>query len=169
MQQPAPVPLGGYVIIGLIVIVILFFRMRGMRRKRPLKLGTLWIVPALFALITALNFYQFPPSWADAPWLAIALALGGALGWQRGKLMHIWTEPNGELMMQGSPWAILFLVALIALRALLRGGLEMEKEAWAITPALINNAFVVFALGLFGVMRAEMWVRARGLKQNAID
>ena len=166
MQQPASAPFGAYVIIGLIVVVILFFRLRGMRRKRPLRLGTLWVVPALFAAIAALNFWQFPPSWGDAPWLAVALALGGALGWQRGRLMHIWAEPDGELMMQGSPWAILFLVALILVRVLLRSGLELEKEAWAISPALINNAFVVFALGLFGVMRAEMWVRAVKLKRE---
>jgi hypothetical protein len=42
----------------------------------------------------------------------------------------------------------------------LRGGLELEAQSWAISPTLINDGFVIFALGLFGVMRAEMALRA---------
>lgn len=167
MQQPGQTPVSAYVIMGLLILVVLVFRMRGMRRKQPLDLGRIWIIPLVFLAVAAVNFWQFPPTWADAPWLALALLLGGALGWQRGRLMHIWKEPDGQLMMQGSPWAILFLVALIAMRAALRSGLEMEREAWAISPALINDAFIVFALGLFGVMRVEMWVRANRLKNGA--
>jgi hypothetical protein len=166
MQQSAEMPVQGYVLIGLIVLVVLFFRIRGMSRKRPLNVNTLWVIPAVFVGIAALNFYQYPPTWADAPWLAVAFLLGAALGWQRGRLMKIWAEPDGQLMMQGTPWAILFLVALIALRAALRSGLEMEAEEWAISPALINDGFIVFALGLFGVMRVEMWVRAVRLRRE---
>ena len=49
---------------------------------------------------------------------------------------------------------------------MLRGGLEMEADAWVISPALINDAFVVFALGLFGVMWVEMWLRAKRLRNE---
>jgi hypothetical protein len=35
-----------------------------------------------------------------------------------------------------------------------------------ISPALINDAFVVFALGLFGVMWVEMWLRAKRLRNE---
>ena len=34
------------------------------------------------------------------------------------------------------------------------------------TPALINDAFVMFAVGLFATQRAEMALRARRLKQQ---
>jgi hypothetical protein len=61
---------------------------------------------------------------------------------------------------------LLFLVALILLRVGLRSGLEMEAEAWAVSPALINDGFILFALGLFGVMRVEMALRATRLGRD---
>jgi hypothetical protein len=36
----------------------------------------------------------------------------------------------------------------------------------AITPALINDTFVVFAVGLFGVQRLEMALRSQRLMQQ---
>jgi hypothetical protein len=58
-----------------------------------------------------------------------------------------------------------FLVVLIVLRSVVRAGLAMEAGG-AITPALINDTFVVFALGLFGVQRIEMALRAQRLLQE---
>ena len=166
-MQPAQPSLVSYLIPALVILVVLYFRMRRMSAKRALRLETLWIVPAIFVAVTALNFVEFPPQPGDWPWLAVSLLLGAALGWQRGKLMKIWVEPeDGRLMMQGTPWALLFLVALILIRMVLRGGLELEAKSWAIGPALINDGFVVFALGLFGVMRAEMALRAVRLRKE---
>lgn len=160
----------GYAVAAVLIVVVLYFRLRRMGRARPLRIGTLWIVPAIFVVVTALNFVQFPPQPGDWPWLVISLFLGSALGWQRGKLMKIWVEPDtGRLMLQGTPWAVIFLVALILIRMLLRGGLEMEARTWAIGPALINDGFVIFALGLFGVMRAEMALRAQRLRKVHAD
>jgi hypothetical protein len=134
--------------------------------KRPFKLTTLWIMPAVFVGIAALSLVEFPPQHTDWLWLGLALVLGAALGWQRGRLMKIWIEPEtGELVTQGSGWAVLFLVALIVLRSVLRAGLQYEASAGAVTPALINNVFVAFAVGLFATQRAEMAVRASRLKQ----
>ena len=142
MQQTGQVPPLAYIIVGVLVLGMLYFRARRMARARPLNLGSLWLIPLVF----------------------VALFLGGLLGWQRGRLMKIWVEPaDGQLMVQGSPWAMIFLVAIILLRMGLRSGLEMEAQSWAISPALINNGFVLFALGLFGVMRAEMALRAKRL------
>lgn len=144
----------------------LFLRLRRMAAKRPLNPGTLWIVPAIFVGIAALNFAEYPPHGLDWLWIGIALLLGAGLGWQRGRLMKIWVEPeSGTLMSQGSGWAIVFLVVLIALRTLLRTGLAMEAGG-AITPALINDTFVIFAVGLFATQRAEMALRAQRLKQQ---
>jgi membrane protein CcdC involved in cytochrome C biogenesis len=145
------------VVIGIILVV----RMRRMTSQRPLKLATLWIIPALFLVIAGLTLWQFPPRGLDWLWLTVSLALGVVLGWQRGRLMKIWVEPeSGKLMTQGSGWAIIFLVVLIVLRVALRTGLVMEADASGISPAMINGLFVVFALGLFGTQRAEMALRA---------
>lgn len=164
MQQTGHLPPLAYIIAGVVVLGMLYFRARRMARKRPLNLGSLWVIPLVFVAITGFTLFETPPAIGDLPWLVVALALGGLLGWQRGRLMKIWVEPtDGQLMIQGSPWALIFLVAIILLRMGLRSGLQMEAQNWALSPALINNAFVVFALGLFGVMRAEMALRAKKL------
>ena len=161
-MQPAPAPNAiVYAVIVVVILAMLFFRGRRMAMRRPLKLGTLWVVPAIFLAVTALNFVQFPPHAADWPWLAAAILLGALLGWQRGRLMDISVEPgSGQLMVQGSRWAILFLAALILIRMAVRGGLNLEAQAGVISPALINDGFVIFALGLFGTQCAEMGLRA---------
>jgi membrane protein CcdC involved in cytochrome C biogenesis len=164
MQSPPPSNIYSIVIPLLVIGVVLFFRVRRMSVKRPLKLGTLWIVPAIFFVIGALTLAQFPPHGMDSAWLAVALLLGVALGWQRGRLMKIWVDPeSGGLMTQGSGWALVFLVVLLALRMLLREGLVMEANAGAIDMGLINGLFVIFGFGLFGTQRAEMALRAMRL------
>ena len=164
-MQPAPPNLFAIVIPLIVVVFILVLRGRRMIVKRPLKLATLWIVPAIFAGITALSLAEFPPRGGEWAWLAGALVLGVVLGWQRGRLMKIWIDQDsGELVTQGSGWAVAFLVVLIVLRTMLRTGMQFEASAGAITPALINNVFVVFALGLFATQRGEMALRARRLK-----
>jgi hypothetical protein len=154
------------VVMVAVICLGLLFRMRRMAVARPLRPGTLWVIPALFVGIAALNFFQFPPHGLDWAWIGLALVLGAAAGWQRGRLTKIWIEPeNHTLMSQGSGWAIVFLVVLIVLRSLIRAGLGMEMGG-AITPALVNDTFVVFAVGLFGVQRLEMALRAQRLMRE---
>jgi hypothetical protein len=161
--MPKDVP--GILIAGAVLVLVLALRMSRMRRVQELSPERLWVVPALFAIVVATTLGEYPPRGA-AEWaaLAVAMAVGAALGWQRGRLMKIWRDPaTGRLMSQGSGWAILFLVALIVLRAGLRAGLAYEAKAWAIDMGIVNGAFAVFALGLFGVQRLEMYIRARRL------
>ena len=162
--QPSPII---YLVAIIFVLAMFLFRGRRMIARRPLKPGTLWIVPAVFLAVTALNFYQFPPHAADWPWLIAVMLVGAALGWQRGRLMDITVDSeSGELMVQGSRWAVIFLAALILIRMAVRGGLNLEAQAGVISPALINDGFVIFALGLFGTQRAEMALRAARLAKT---
>ena len=166
MQSPPPHNLYSLLVSALVIGVVLFLRMRRMSVKRPFNLGTLWIVPAVFLAITVLTVAQFPPHGMDWAWFALSLLLGAALGWQRGRMMKLWVDPeSGHLMTRGSGWAMIFLVALIVLRMALREGLTMEAQAGAFDAGLINGVFTVFALGLFGTQRAEMALRARRLMQ----
>lgn len=170
MQSPPPSSLYSILISALVIGVVLFFRARRMSVKRPLNLGTLWIVPVVFVAIGAITLAQFPPHGTDWLWLGLALVLGVALGWQRGRLMKIWVEPeSGRLMTQGSGWALVFLVVLIVLRMVLRTGLTMEARTGAVSPALINSTFVFFAIGLFGTQRGEMALRALRLRKAHVD
>jgi hypothetical protein len=154
----------------LLIGVVLFFRMRKMAAKRPLNPGRLWIMPAIFTGVAALTLSEQPLHGIEWLWAVVAFALGVVAGWQRGRLMKIWVDPETDtLMSQGSGWAIAFLVALIALRTLLRTGLQYEASTWAISPALIGNAFVIFAVGLFGTQRSEMFVRASRLRKAHVE
>lgn len=90
--------------------------------------------------------------------MAVALALGGVLGWRRGALMRITIDPEThELNQQASPAAMLFILVLI----IIRQGLRMEASTMGFNVAFITDLLVVFALGLFSATRLEMFLRAR--------
>ena len=78
----------------LVVLVVLGLRMRRMSRERPLKIEQMWIIPALYLGVAGFMFWRFPP--AGLMWVAVlvALGVGAALGWQRGRLMHIAVNPQ---------------------------------------------------------------------------
>ena len=153
-------PWFGYAITILILCVVLALRLRGMRRVRPLRLETLWIVPIVYLGVTAYILHQFPPEGRQWLWLAAALVLGAALGWRRGALMRITVDPETHaLNQQASPAALLFLLVLI----LIRQGMRYEGPAMGVNVAALTDLLVVFALGLFTATRIEMFLRARRL------
>lgn len=151
------------VTIGIIVIVIAL-RLRKAGQMRPLKLGNLWVVPALYLAVTVMMFAQLPPT----GWVAIAsvigLAVGAAVGWQRGKMMHIHVDPETHALNQkASPAAMLFLVALIVIRMLGKGLLGAE----GVSTAMLTDPLIAFALGMFTLQRVEMYLRAKRLLEEA--
>jgi membrane protein CcdC involved in cytochrome C biogenesis len=155
----------GYAITIGFVVLVLFLRMRRMGQMRPLKLGTLWVVPAVYLVVAALMFVQLPPR----GWVAIAslagLALGAAVGWQRGKMMHIHVDPQTQALNQkASPAAMLFLIALVVVRAAARGVLGAEG---GVSPAMLTDPLIAFALGMFTLQRIEMYLRAKRLLEEA--
>lgn len=148
-----------------IVVVIMALRMRSMGRMRPLKLNSLWIVPAIYAAVAALMFYQLPPTGTVAIASAAALAIGAAVGWQRGKMMHIHVDPETHALNQkASPAAMIFLIALIIVRSGARSILGQESN---ISPAMLTDPLIAFALGMFTVTRLEMYLRAKRLLEEA--
>ena len=159
--HPAPHGALSYAVPMAIFVVILALRMRRMGRMRPLKLETLWIVPAVYAAVAALMFWQLPP----IGWVAIAsvagLLIGAAVGWQRGKMMHIHVDPETHSLNQkASPAAMLFLIALIVVRA---GARTMLGETGTVSPAMLTDPLIAFALGMFTLTRVEMYLRAKRL------
>lgn len=152
------------VTIGIIVIVMAL-RTRGMSKTKRLKLGGLWIVPALYLAIAALMFAQLPPT----GWVAIAcvvgLLIGAAVGWQRGKLMQIHVDPETHALNQkASPAAMIFLVVLIVVRMAAKGILGEEA---GVSPAMLTDPLIAFALGMFTLTRLEMYLRAKRLLEEA--
>ena len=155
--QPGSWP--SYVIPLIVIAVVMVLRIRRMSRAQPLRLERLWLVPALYFVIVVALFVQAPPpgagGWASA---AVALIAGGFLGWQRGKMMRIQIDPDTHALSQRSSAAgVVFLVALLAVRYAVRDlGGTMHLNV-----ALMTDTLAALALGMFGVQRLEMFIRAR--------
>lgn len=154
----------------LILLPVLYLRLRGMTRAQPLKLGRLWIQPAIIIAVTALALLAPPPGQhvvrhlvlQDWTWLALAAAIGAVGGWYWGRTMGIEVHPeDGTLMVKGGQAAILVLVMLILLRLGLRAGLAVEARAWHLDALLLSDASIVFTAALFTVRSLEMYIRAR--------
>ena len=148
-----------------IIVVVMAMRMRRAGQMRPLKLGSLWIVPVLYLAVAAIMFAQLPPTGWVAIASAAALLIGAAVGWQRGKMMHIHVDPETYALNQkASPAAMLFLVGLIVVRMLARAIIGTEG---AVSPAMLTDPLIAFALGMFTLQRVEMYVRAKRLIEEA--
>lgn len=151
-----------------IVALVVGLRLTRARKTRPLKLEWLWIMPLWLTAAAGFLLWQMPPRGLE--WLALGLALlaGAALGWQRGRMMTITVDPETHaLNQQASPAALIFLLVLIAARMILRQGLSAEAATLHLSAAFVTDLFVVFAVGLLGVTRLEMFIRARRLLDEA--
>lgn len=147
-----------YLVTVLVLGLVMFLRLRRMRAVQPLRPGRLWLVPALYAIVTAALLMQAPPTGAQWLWLAIALAIGLGIGWWRGTAMRITVDPvHGTLNQQGSPAAMLILLALV----LVRQGMQAGAGELGFKAAFVTDLLTVLALGLFAATRAEMFLRAR--------
>lgn len=165
IQTSQPGGLWQYLIPAAIFVLVFGLRMRRMSKERPLRLETLWIVPAIYLALVAATFVATPPrplGWAIA---AAGLAAGAALGWQRGRAMRITVDPaTHRLNHRASPLAMLILVALVVVRMVMREeGARLHLDA-----VLVTDTLLAFALGLFAATRAEMYLRGRRLLDQAM-
>lgn len=154
----------GYAVTFAIILMLFGLRMRRMGKMRPLKLETLWIVPAIYVVITVLMFIQLPPAGPVAIATAGGLIGGAAVGWKRGTMMRIHVDPQTHALNQkASPAAMMFLIALVAIRSLGRGVLGAE----GVSPAMLTDPLITFALGMLSLTRVEMYLRGRRLLEEA--
>jgi hypothetical protein len=156
-----------YVIPIVIVAVVMALRWRRMSRMQRLRLETLWILPAIYLLIVALTFAAQPPSTAGWAWSALALIVGAAIGWYRGRMMRIVVDPETHaLSQQASPAAFLLLIVLVVARSATRqefGGGDGASHG----ATLATDVAMAFALGLIGTTRVEMLLRGRRVLREA--
>ncbi|MDP1631612.1 MAG: DUF1453 family protein [Caulobacter sp.] len=151
-----------------ILIVVMGFRLAGAGKAKPLKLEFMWILPVWLVAITTLLLWQMPPRGLEWLWLSVAFAAGAALGWQRGRMMQITIDPQTHALNQlTSRAALIFLLALVVVRLGLRSVLTEEAAALHLSAAFLTDVFVVFAVGMLGVTRLEMFLRARKLLADA--
>lgn len=151
-----------------IFLVVIGLRLRSMAKPQPLRSTRLWIVPAILVLLGVMTFVANPPSPAGLGICAVALVIGCAIGWHRGKLIKVWRdEATGQMMQQASPAAMILLLAIIAIRYALRAyfganpgtGGHMDPRT-----LLVTDALLAFAIGLIAVTRLELAMRTRSLR-----
>lgn len=152
----------------LIIGGIMLWRLRQVGRARRLRLETLWIVPAIYGCVAAVILWNLPPHGLAWLWCALALLAGGAIGWTRGRMMAISVDPQTHSLNQTtSPAAMLFIVALVALRAASRSlALSYGGQGHGAV-MLVTDILVAFALGVLTMQRLEMFLRARRLLAQA--
>lgn len=159
----------------LIVAAVLALRLRAMGKTRALRIDRLWIVPALYALMAAALFTALPPHGIGWLYCALALLAGLAIGWQRGRLMHIAVDPaSGALVQKMSPAALLLIVGLVGLRFGLRaiiGGPTAGgggASGAGMQAMLLADVLIAMALGFLSAQRLEMYLRAKRLLAEAM-
>jgi hypothetical protein len=160
-----------YLLPLLIIVPILLLRARRMSRPQPLKLGLLWVRPAILVVLCVVALTVRQPGvpvrhFAAQDWAALAAAalLGVIAGWYSARSMNIEVHPeNGTLMVKGGPLALLIMLGLLLARMALRAGTRLEAQAWHLDVVLIFDALIVFTVALFVARAAEMFIRARAL------
>ena len=149
-----------------IVGLIMWRRISRMNKVMPLKLERMWIVPVL--LIVALVSLTLAPGQAPVGlgwiWAITALVLGGVVGWFRGKLMQVIVDPQThDLNQKASPLAVILLLIIAGVRY----GLRYEAPNWGLDVVLVTYAMTAFVVGMFSVVRLEMFIRARKMLAQA--
>lgn len=150
-----------------IIAFVMWRRWKNIDRPVALRTGRMWIMPAVLTGVIGAMLYALPPAPLGWGVFALGFVIGGAVGWQRARLMHFHLdEETGAVMMRQSPLAFLFIVALFLARRLLIPGREAQAAGQTASHGLplVTDALLGFALGMIVGMRIEMWRRAKALR-----
>lgn len=168
-MDPQTIKYISYGIPILLVLVIYFFRFRSAGKARPLQPGGLLVRPIIFVVLFALVLFSAQPY--DAKSLGIiaaCLLVGAAIGWWRGKMVHIEVHPETHSITSVTPiFAVVLIVLLFVARFALKLFLFPNMDFRSHESQLLNAYFVAFAVGAVGVTPIEMYIRAQKLLGEA--
>jgi hypothetical protein len=159
-------------IYGSLVAVVIMAAILWRRNSRPrqLRIERLWIRPVLFSLIVSatLTATPFPFDPLSLAVLTLALVIGGGLGWQRGRFMRIDVHPEThDVTSRASPVGMIFILAVLALRILLRGAALESRSALGLRASTITDGLILLLGAMIVAQSLEMWLRARRLLEEA--
>ena len=157
-------------IIPLLIVVLV---LRRNLRARSLRMERMWIYPAIL-VAGALGPMQSEPFPGVVPLagFAVALAVGGAIGWWRGRLTSISIDPTThEFTSQGSVAGVILIGVVFALRY----GISMAKASGPVELpfgehldwAGVTQGLTFFAVGTVTAQRIEMFLRCQRLLAEA--
>jgi hypothetical protein len=153
--------------------ILLFVALRLWRgsRARALKVERMWIRPLIILAILGLTISADPPPPNVIVYAALAIAavVGFAFGWWRGRMVRISIDVNTHaLTSQQSPWSLLVLIAIIAVRLGVRYALQGQHEIDGVpVSAIIDGVTILYGGNIVG-MQLEQWLRARKLLSDTI-
>ena len=158
---------GGWTLLMPLLIVALILLRNAWRRT--LKIERLWINPAILALMAVAAIAAAPPTTPNAiEFDVVALILGGVLGWWRGRASRFTIDPETHVVTSKvSPWGMLLILGIFALRYGLRYFLGDQSTALHVTAADLTDAFLLLAVGVVSVQRIEWFIRARKMIAEA--
>ena len=162
-----PGPSGPWVyLVPLIAVAMVVLRNS---RERKLKVERLWIAPVAFLIITGLVLAaQPPPGLAMLAADLLALAVGATAGWWRGRLTHLTVDPEThDLTSKTSPLGMLLVLALFAMRYILRTMGSQGASMLHVSALQVTDALMLFAVGLVCAQRLEIALRATRLLEKA--
>ena len=156
-----------YVIPVLIILPLMYRRLRKLLQPQELKLRRLWIRPAIYLVLAAAAILAptpGAPSLTPSTLVGLALAglIGAALGWQWGRSTALHLHPEtGTLMQTGSLAGMIVFLALVALKLGLRFGLKAGAPSLHLNAVLITDVSICFSAMLFAVRGLEIYLRAQ--------
>lgn len=147
-------------VVPLMVIGIVILRNA---RARKLRIERLWISPAIIMVMAILAFSQNPPPGLIGLLLdVVAVALGGLLGWWRGRASTFTIDPQTHVVTSKvSPLGMMLILRIFAVRYLLRGAVSGESSFLHLSAAEATDSFLLLAVGVVSAQRLEWWIRAR--------
>jgi hypothetical protein len=138
-------------------------------RARRLRIESLWIAPVVILVLVGLSFSQ--QGMPGPLMLAIdiaALAIGAGIGWWRARFTHITVDPaTHELTSRASPIGMMVILAVFALRYLIRMYAAQNASSLGVSANAIADAALVVSVGLVCAQRLEIALRATRLLTEA--
>ncbi len=155
-----------------VILIVFALRFRNLNKPRPFNMGRLWLAPAFVILAVGFFLFNFPPS--PTGWLVIMFggAIGLVAGIKRGQWMHLERDPGtGKMLIRQSPAALVFLIAIVAARQLLKVevGTGEPDATGHLPPAalLATDGLMAFALAMVVAMRWTLWQRAKAVPPHS--
>jgi len=167
MQGHAGAPGGIWTaLLPLLLIGVSLFRGS---QTRNLVVERLWISPAIVLAMIGLAISQTPPASTLGVALdVLAIGMGAGMGWWRGRFTNITVDPDTHaLTSKASPLGMILILAIFALRYVMRTYASESAGLLHISVNDISDAVLLLAVGLVCAQRLEMWLRARRLLEAA--
>jgi len=165
MIDPAhPNNMVGTIFLIALVAFVLAMRLRRMRQGRRLRLGRLWVVPAFYALLAAWLISISAPSPRIQIACVGALAIGCVLGWQRARLVELSIDAESHRLTQReSPWVIMFVILVIAIRFGARAFGDRQDGPWHLGVVAATDILLSLVFGLLAMQRFVLWRRGKAM------